>query len=141
MNFAFTFLVRRSYFLNYLYWLFPHPGELSDYNGYLKQNFSDPWIMDQHRKDLDSLVWYASQRNIPFTAVVFPLLPDPEGYRFATDPIESFFAERGVPYVSVRELVEGLPTEKIVVNPNDGHPSVYLHHLVADELLPLVAGN
>lgn len=138
VNFALKFLLRRSYFLNYLYWLYPHPSELQDYGKYVKRCFANPDILNEHQKDLEKLVSYAEERSIPLYVVVFPLMEHLDDTRFATDPVESFFAERGVPAVSVRKLLEGETNREITVNKNDSHPSSYVNRKVAEELEKLI---
>ncbi|MEM0998904.1 MAG: hypothetical protein AAGN35_17730 [Bacteroidota bacterium] len=135
------FFIRRSYTLNYLYWQFPHPDEMSDYLGYLEQCYSHPPSLELHFARLDSLVDYCDSQGIPTVGVVFPLLEMVDRSGFATEPVVGHLRRRGVPVVDVRSWAAGYPAEELVVNPNDPHPGELLHGLVADSLYALLQRN
>lgn len=132
------FLVRRSYLLNYLYWMFPHPDELSDYGGYLRQCYAYKPAMDLHKRHLDRMVDYADDLGIPLAVIVFPLLDMVEESAFATEPVRAHFESRGVPVLDVRRMVLGRDPADLVVNRNDAHPGAELHRQVADSLAALL---
>jgi hypothetical protein len=135
------FFVRRSYMLNYIYWMYPHPDELSDYLGFLKQCYSHAPAMAIHTAKLDSMVAFADSMHIPIAAVVFPLLEDVSGSGFATEPIVAHLQECGLPVLDVRKWVGDFPVEDMIVNRNDPHPSARLHALVADSLYEMLQRN
>lgn len=135
------YFIRRSYMLNYIYWMYPHPDELSDYLGYLKQCYSYQPVMDIHTAKLNKLVAVADSLHIPLAVVVFPFLEDVAGSGFATDPIVSHFEGCGVPVLDVGSWAGKLPVEDILVNRNDPHPSARLHGIVADSLYEMLQRN
>ncbi|HEX2898636.1 MAG TPA: SGNH/GDSL hydrolase family protein [Bacteroidia bacterium] len=128
------YFVRRSFLWNYLYWRFPHPDELSDYFGYIKQCFAYLKVRNMHLLQIDKLIAYGDSLQVPMAAVVFPFLENAEGSAFATDIIEERFRKRGVPVVSVRQMILGQPAIDYIVNQNDPHPNERLHAMVADSL-------
>jgi hypothetical protein len=135
----FRYVVRRSYLWNYLYWRFPHPDELSDYFGYIKQCFAYLKVRNDHLREIDRLVAYGDSLGVPMAAVVFPFLENASGSAFATDEIEARFNKHGVPVVSVREMLLGVDPMDYVVNQNDPHPNEKLHAMVADSLFQLLS--
>jgi hypothetical protein len=135
------YFIRRSYMLNYLYWMYPHPDELMDYAGYLRQCYALPQAMALHFSHLDSMISYADSLGAPMGVVVFPMLDNVEGSGFATEPIVRHLQERGIPVVDVRSWAGKLPVEDLVVNRNDPHPGVKLNALVADSLYALLQRN
>ena len=132
------YFARRSYLWNYIYWRYPHPDELSDYFGYIKQCFAFLKVRYAHLQEIDRLVAYGDSLHVPMAAVVFPFLENAEGSQFATDPIEERFSAHGVPTLSVRDMLLGKPAIDYIVNQNDPHPNEKLHKMVADSLLKML---
>lgn len=130
----FRYFIRRSYVLNHLYWRFPHPSELTDYKGYVRQCYGYVRVMLYHRQHLDQIVDYADSLQIPMAAVVFPFLEDAKGSDFATQPILQHFHNRHVPTLDVRQWLLGKDPMDYIVNANDPHPNERLHGMVADSL-------
>ena len=138
VGFPFRYFIRRSYVLNHLYWRFPHPTELTDYKGYIRQCYGYYRVMNLHRQQLDHVVDYADSLQIPMAVVVFPFLEDAAGSAFATEPILEHFATRQVPTLDVRRWLIGQDPRAFIVNTNDPHPNEHLHQMVADSLLALL---
>ncbi len=132
------YFARRSYLWNYIYWRYPHPDELSDYFGYIKQCFAFLKVRYAHLQEIDRLVAYGDSLHVPMAAVVFPFLENAEGSQFATDPIEQRFSMHGIPTLSVRDMLLGKPAIDYIVNQNDPHPNEKLHKMVADSLLKML---
>lgn len=128
------YFARRSFLWNYLYWRFPHPDELSDYFGYIQQCFTSLKVRTTHLREIDRLVAYGDSLQIPMVAVVFPFLENAAGSAFATEEIEGRFEQKGIPVVSVRQMLMGEPAIDYIVNQNDPHPNERLHARVADSL-------
>lgn len=135
------YVVRRSYVLNYLYWRFPHPSELTDYKGYLKQCYGYVGVMMRHRQAIDELVGIADSLQIPTAWVVFPFIEDAQGSDFATTPILNHLHLRHVPSLDVRPWLIGKDPLAYMVNRNDPHPNETLHAMVADSLHALLVRN
>ncbi len=131
------YFVRRSFLWNYIYWRFPHPDELSDYFGYIKQCFAYLKVRTMHLREIDKLIAYGDSLQVPMAAVVFPFLENAEGSAFATDIIEQRFRKHGVPVVGVRQMILGKPAIDYIVNQNDPHPNEKLHAMVADSLFQI----
>jgi hypothetical protein len=131
-------LLRHSYTLDFLYWLFPHSGE--SYAGPLRQAYAREDVMDLHRRDLAALVEYARAKG---AHVVVVLSPRPADVRPSTylDPVRRFFADQRLPVLEVGGLIESIPPAQRVVNKNDGHPSAAVHAVVAGGLRNLLASE
>ena len=132
--FPFRYLIRRSYVLNHLYWRFPHPSELTDYKGYLRQCYTYSKVKALHRRNLDNLIHQADSLQIPMMVVVFPFLEDAKGSDFATVPIVTHFRSKGIEVLDVRQWLLGKDPSDFIVNNNDPHPNEHMHAMVADSL-------
>lgn len=137
VGFPFRYFIRRSYVLNNLYWRFPHPTELTDYKGYVRQCYGYVRVMMLHKQHLDQIVDYADSLQIPMATVVFPFLEDAAHSAFATVPVLNHFADRDVPSLDVRRWLIGKDPRDYIVNSNDPHPNEFLHGMVADSLYRL----
>lgn len=137
----FTYLARRSYLWNYVYWRLPHPSELTNYFGYIQQCFAYLKVRMHHLRELDRLISYGDSLHVPMAAVVFPFLDNAEGSAFATDVIEARFRMHHVPVLSVRQMLLGKPAIDYVVNQNDPHPNERLHAMVADSLFKMLSAS
>jgi|GEM_PF-574183 hypothetical protein len=135
------YVVRRSYLLNYLYWRLPHPHELTDYKGYVKQCYATPSVLSQHLQVMDSLASFADRKGARFATVVFPFLEDAAQSEFATQPALERFRQLGLPVLDVRSWMLNRPALDFIVNQNDPHPNEYLHGLVADSLHRLMVDS
>jgi len=127
-------LFNGSHLLNYFYWLVPHNTQ----NNYLEQltnAYSDSAIMALHYGQLDSFFQYAKTKHIPIAVVVFPFLQNiAVSDTIYVNKIVSYCSQNKIPCLNVSELVRKEKTKDLVVNVNDGHPSVALNRLVANEL-------
>lgn len=130
----FRYVVRRSYLWNYIYWQYPHPDELSDYFGFIRQCFQSQRARRIHLGHLNELIEYAEGANIKTMAVVFPFLERMQESGFASDPIVEHFRDKGIPTVDVRRELATWPLDELLVNDNDPHPSEKLHHWLGEEL-------
>ena len=128
------FLVKRSYFLNYLYWQFPR-ADISPYTEFLKKAYTHPETMQTHLADLGMFVKYAMDCKVPMLVIMFPFLGDVEGSSLFLDPIGEYFSDQNVPVIDVVEILQDLSLSKRVVNLNDPHPSVTLHRRVAETIV------
>ena len=133
MNAFFSFFVRNSYFLEYIYWEIPHP----DYNKYsasLYDCFNDGEALQYHLNELSLLRLFAKDHKIDLIVVAIPFLNDVEGSKKYTDIVKSYFQFYDVPVVDVGELVKDIPLKKRIVNAHDSHASVLVHRMIADAL-------
>jgi len=125
--------IKYSYFLNYIYWLFPH-ADTKSYLNFLTSTFKDKEIMEEHLSDLNKIVEFCKKDNIPLIVVLFPFMKDTETSDLFIIPIEKFFINKNIAIVNVADLIDKIPPAKRVVNNNDPHPSVLVNRLIAEEL-------
>ena len=128
------FLVKRSYFLNYLYWQFPR-ADIRPYTEFLKKAYAHPGTMQTHLTDLGMFVKYAIDCKVPLLAIMFPFLGDMEGSSLLMEPVGEYFSDQNVPVIDVVEISKDLSLSKRVVNLNDPHPSATLHRRVAEAIV------
>lgn len=126
-------LVRRSYFLDHLYWSRPR-GELRSWWSFFGRVWSDPETVALHERDLSAFVDYARTRGIPLIVVLFPFLHDPQGSAAYVPRVHAFFTGRGIPVLDVARLIEDLPLSERIASINDVHPSPRVHLRVAEAL-------
>lgn len=126
------FLIRKSFFLNYLYWMVPGRG-YSNYFDFLEKSYASDSIFNRHKQDLEKFVSFSRQNNIPLLVVVFPFMQDPAlSKRVYTDKLETWFKGTGIAYVDVADLTSGMPIASRIINGNDAHASVAVNRLVAN---------
>jgi hypothetical protein len=134
-------LVRNSYALNLVWWRLAPLGPSDwdeSYFSWVKEIYGDPEIWWLHEQELQAVYEGARSEGVELIVVVFPALVDVQGSRVITTKVIDFFAQRGVPVLDVAEYIETEPPSQLVVSRLDAHPSVWLHHLVADKLYDLV---
>lgn len=127
------FLVRSSYLLNFIYWLFPH-GDVAGYLGYFGKASADAKVLAQHLQDLTKFIDYAQARRIPLALVVFGVMQDPARSKGLTDRVVALFRQRGAAIVEVGQLIGELSVAQRIVNNQDGHASALVHQRVAEAL-------
>jgi hypothetical protein len=133
-------LVKYSYFLNYLYWQFPHT-ETQPYINSLISAYNDQRVFKEHLSDLNKIVEFSKKNKIPLIVVIFPFLRDLETSQIFTIPIEKFLNEKETVVINVSNLIVNLPPAKRTVNSNDNHPNVLVNRLVAEELYQSLLKN
>lgn len=130
----FRFFVSNSYFLEYVYWEFPHTI-YDKYSSSVYDCYEDEETLKEHMNELSLLRLYAKDHKIDLIVVVIPFLQDIEGSKKYTDVVKSYFEFYKIPVVDVGELVKDVPLKKRVVNRHDPHASVLVHRMIADALI------
>ena len=64
LKFGVANLVESSYFLNYLYWLYPH-GDMKPYIEFLQDAYADSTIFRKHLDDIDLFIDFTNENDIP----------------------------------------------------------------------------
>jgi lysophospholipase L1-like esterase len=127
-------LINGSHLLNYFYWLIPHNTQ-NNYLSQLSKAYNDKDVMSLHYGQLDSFKLYAKSRRIPFVVVVFPFLQNiPFSDSLYVNKIAAYCSINNISCVNVSDLVRKEKTNNLVVNSNDGHPSVFVNLQVAKAL-------
>lgn len=126
-------VVERSYFLDYLYWSWPH-DYLAGWWEFFAKAWKDPAVRALHERELEGFVEFSRSRGIPMVVVVFPFLHDPETSKLYVPHVKQFFEGRGVKVIDVEVLIEDLTIEERVATVSDMHPSPVVHARVADAL-------
>jgi lysophospholipase L1-like esterase len=129
---AARYVIKRSFFLNYLYWMVPGRG-YSSYFDFLEKSYANDSIFNRHKQDLEKFIGYSRENHIPLLVVVFPFMQDPGlSKRVYADKLERWFDQNGVAYIDVAALTGGMPVRQRVVNGNDAHASVAVNRLVGN---------
>ena len=138
----FGWLVNSSHLLNYFYWrLYRLSGEQDlnrTYWQYLNRCYSDEKSWTIHKNELLQVSNYSKAYNIRLIVVVFPELGEINGSRSITDKVVGFLHQQGVEVLDLAPLLTGRKTRELVVNNFDHHPSVLLHHEIADRLAEIL---
>jgi hypothetical protein len=138
----FKHLINSSYLLNYFYWRLYRLSGGGDLNKtywrYINRCYADEKSWTIHKNELLQACNYSRAYNIPLIVVVFPELSDIKGSRIITDKIAGFLKHQGVEVLDLAPLLLGRETKELVVNSFDSHPSVLLHHEIADRLTEIL---
>jgi hypothetical protein len=127
-------IIKGSYLVNYLYWLYPHE-DYKPYLNYLKKAYSDPDIVSEHLSDLNKFIQYSKDNNIKLKVLIFPFLVDFElSDVIYENKIKTFFKSKKIETISVSQLVLKMDKNDLIVNKNDGHASVLLNEIIAKKL-------
>lgn len=139
MNKFLIFIGSGSYFFNYLYWLFPREYLGEPYMTFLHRAFKDETILSKHKKELKLFIDYARRNSIKLIVIVFPFLTDTQtSDSLYGNHIVSFFRDHKVNVINVSELVQNIPTPERIVNKNDGHASIKVNRVVAEEIIKTI---
>ncbi len=127
-------IIKGSYLINYLYWLYPHE-DYKPYLNYLKKAYSDPEIVNEHLSDLNKFIKYSEENKIKLKVLIFPFLVD---FKLSDEiyekKIKSFWHSKKIETISVRQLVNKIDKNDLIVNKNDGHASILLNEIVAKKI-------
>jgi hypothetical protein len=135
-------LVENSYAANFFYWRMYRLGAKewdNTYWNWLLSRYSDPEIWQAYEEQLLLINAYMKENNKKLIVVVFPHLTAIEKSQPITSKMVGLFTRRGVPVLDVASLVEGMDSDRLIVNAFDPHPSRFLHRLVGGELYKLVS--
>lgn len=137
-------LVERSFALNYLYWSLPH-DDFPSFLPKLKELFEHPAVWEAHQRDLDRVVKACADQGKPLYVVLFPYPQNIAATQFATDKAKAFFESRDVPVLDAGPVWAGNAPDALVLNRNDGHPSLLAHQLLGEAMVhwlePYLLGN
>jgi len=127
-------IVQSSYFLNYIYWIFPH-GDAKTYIDFMHSAYNNEQVLSQHLSDLKLIIEYAHRDSIPLLVLVFPFLQDiPFSEELYIEKISNYLDMQQVDYIDISKLVLDLPINERVVNNNDAHSSTLVNQRVADAI-------
>jgi hypothetical protein len=132
-----SYLVRRSYLLNFAYWSFPHADETS-YREFLATAYGTPAVLDQHLGELTLFIERCRRHGTALLVVVFPYVGDREPSELYVRPVTELFTAASIPVIDVTDLTTGLSISEQTVNVSDGHPSVLVHRLVGEEIYEIL---
>lgn len=127
-------VVQSSYFLNYLYWVFPH-GDANSYIDFLKEAYNNEEVYDKHLEDLNLFIDFARTDSVPLLVLIFPFMQDiPFSEELYINKITKFLDQQQIDYIDVSSLVLDLPLSERVINNNDTHPGELVNRRVADAI-------
>lgn len=133
------FLVRDTYFLNFLYhrWTIMRSAAYADYYGDVRGAYDGPaWSTQCDR--LGEIVSRCRDANVELRVVTFPLLHDlGEHYplRSAHQKLSEFWNDHSVPHIDLLDVYAAYRSADLVVNRFDAHPNELAHRLAADAIL------
>ncbi len=139
INIFFKPVVAGSYLLNYLYWSFPRNHLSNSYINFLNQAYKNDHILSKHKEELKLFIDYARENSIQLIVVIFPFLTDVEmSDSMYMNDITDFFQDNKIRFINVSHLVRDIPVSERIVNKNDGHPSIKVNKIVAQEILKII---
>jgi hypothetical protein len=90
--------------------------------------------IEKTRPIIISVYQGTQSEKIPLYVVVFPGLLYLEKAPGSTDKVVNLYRERGVPVISVAELVKDIPPKERVASPMETHASILTNKLIAKAL-------
>jgi hypothetical protein len=132
-------LIEHSYFLNYIYWMYPH-SLISDYKKYLADSYESPRIAQAHGAVNNRIIEYCMGKNI---RLVYLFIPLPSEYEFSNQYYKTFektCRESGCLAINISAALEKHPVSSIIINRSDYHLNEKGNKLVASEILRNVFG-
>jgi len=127
-------VAQSSYFLNYMYWVFPH-GDANSYIAFLKEAYNNEAVFAKHLEDLNLFIDFAQKDSIPLLVLVFPFMQDiPFSEELYIGKITSYLDQKQVDYIDVSNLILDLPVADRVINNNDTHPNELVNRRVANDI-------
>jgi hypothetical protein len=134
-------LVDNSYVINFISWhairLLPGPWQADDFI-WLNKVYNDPNVWWFHQQELLTIYEGARSEQVQLIVVIFPSLTDVDRSSRLTAKVIDFFKSHQVPVLDVAPLVQDIPLEQRIVSSLDAHPSVLVHHRVAEALYEMV---
>lgn len=130
--------VNGSYFINYIYWMFPHTQDDVSYREFLETSFTDKEVWYYHQFSISQLLGWGENRGTNVAVVLFPFMEDVEGSEFALEPMRKYMEASNVPYLDVAPLLKEYSPEELMVNKYDPHPNERVQKIVAEALLEFI---
>ena len=141
LNYFGEILVRGSFLINYLYWLFPH-SDATPYLDFFTRAYSDSTIFNNQLNSIDKFVNYSEENDIELIVVVFPIMTHLKlSQSIYVDKVLAHLKKRGISTINVSRYLGNLNPRDLVVNKNDGHCSVKVHKIVANKLKDIIEKN
>ena len=132
-----AWLVNNLYLANFLYYrvfLYFGHDSMTLYNDWIRHSYDDPALWSAYENEMQAVIDWAQVHQAQLVVLVWPNLLDVAGSRNLTTPVVDYFSLRGVPVVDMSVYLAETPPRRLVANPFDSHPSVYSHHLAAEQL-------
>ncbi len=133
--------VTRSFLLNFVYWRV-YRLRHSDFWDLGAAVCAEHWRNEQvqqlHLQELQDVVDWSRQEGSRLVVVIFPHLLVLEHSSTVTARVHDFFAARAVPVLNLTPQLTAFSPDERVVNAVDPHPSVPVHRLVGELLVPYV---
>lgn len=125
--------IERSFALNYLYWSLPH-DDFPEFLPRLKSLYEDPKVWQAHTRDIQQIIDYCAERQIPLFAVIYPYPQNVQATDFATNKVKAYLSAQKIPFLDAASVWRDIPAKDLVLNRNDGHPNKEAQKLVGEAL-------
>jgi hypothetical protein len=129
-------LVKRSYFLNFLYWRTIGrftPGK-GDYTKFLQKSYNDEQVWETYKKELLNIISYADTAGADIDFIVWPSLLDFEQSKSTVSKVSEFLETNNIDVLNVADRFKGRAGTQLTVNTMDAHPNEGVHAEVAELL-------
>jgi len=141
LNFLTRWFIKGSYFLNYIYWIFPGQ-EVNGYLDYVEKAYSNELIFTEHMKEFNVFQNYAKSKQIQFLVILFPLMQEIElSKRLYITKVNRYLENQGINSIDLSNIIEQIPIEDRIVNRNDAHPSHEVHRKIGEEIIPSISSR
>lgn len=136
-------LVKSSYLLNYLYWLYPK-DYLNGYLNYLEYCYTTPEIFNTHEKTLEKLKEVCKEKNIRVYVLILPFLQDiGKSNSLYISRISRLLDDKDNNFqvIPIGDRISEVEKSQRIINSNDPHASEYINKIIAEEIMKEIEEN
>ncbi|MES2133835.1 MAG: hypothetical protein V4506_15900 [Bacteroidota bacterium] len=130
---------RASFFMNYIALnnsKFLIPKSQNNYKECLTQAYSDSTCVNEHLKDMGSVIKYCSVHHIKLYVV---FIPDARDIDYTQGLFNSyiipFLKQHHTPYITLDRQFKKYKTSELVINPLNAHTNAFANALIAQQIL------
>ena len=129
-------IINNSFFINYVYWLFPQKNNV-EYKNELTKYYLNSVILKRHLKEVNKITDFCLKNKIQLITIIFPFMDDFESSQtIYIDRMKQHLKGRDISIIDVSAFK--FENKSLVVNNSDAHPSAYVHSIVADTLAKII---
>lgn len=130
---------KASFFINYIALnnsKFLIPKSQNNYKECLTKAYGDSACVNEHLKDMGSVIDYCAAQNIKLYVVCIPDARDIEYTQgLFNSYIIPFLKQRHTPYITLDQQFKKYKTSELVINPLNAHTNAFANALIAKQII------
>ena len=142
VKFAKSFLERKSFLGDYIFWNSIPMDPNNDYLNYLEGLYRDSVSMVGHVDPIIRAAQWCSEHHATFVVVIFPILTEPDwSNKVYATPLSKKFAAANISFINLSDSVKDIPVKERIVNSRNIHPGKRVHARAADAIFEFLTSN